>query len=78
MMKRCYVCSTCSRRVDLGPSEIPCDTLKGWYVITGFKGLETVERHNFCCLSCMYKWVENAVPKVPDIFIDSLKDEEES
>ncbi len=59
----------------MGRGELPCDVLHGWLMVSCLKGPESIERYSFCSLGCLQKWVDIQMPVVPDIFIESLGEE---
>jgi hypothetical protein len=77
MPGRCSVCSSCGVRVELGQGELPCEVLRGWFIVSQLRGSESIERHSFCSISCLKKWAETESPQVPEIFIRSLDEEDQ-
>ncbi|MEE8205219.1 MAG: hypothetical protein V3T68_04115 [Dehalococcoidales bacterium] len=75
MANRCCVCHTCSRKVEFNAKELPCEVLRGWLVVSHLKGVEAIDQHSFCSLSCLKRWVDSQAPAVPEVFIRSLDDE---
>ena len=76
MPGRCSVCSLCGVRVELAKHELPCEVLRGWLIVSRLKGPEAIERHSFCSTDCLKKWLEAESPKVPEIFIRSIDEED--
>jgi hypothetical protein len=74
-MRRSYVCHTCEKKSELIVEEPPCRILSGWLAVSYWKGMESVDHYSFCSLRCLQSWVDSQVPKVPDVFIRSLEDE---
>ena len=75
MVKRCWVCHSCGRKAEIGPEELPCEVLRGWLIVSNWKGLESVDHYSFCSLSCLQRWVDSQVPRVPEVFLKSLGEE---
>lgn len=74
MVKRRCICQTCGCKVEFGQKELPCEVLRGWLVISHLKGIEAIDQHSFCSLSCLQRWVDSQVPTVPEVFIKSLEE----
>ena len=74
MVKRRCICQTCGRKVEFEQKELPCEVLRGWLVISHLKGIEAIDQHSFCSLSCLQRWVDSQVPTVPEVFIKSLEE----
>ena len=67
-------CYSCGKGVECFPGEPPCEVLKGWLIISSWKGPGSVERYNFCSFSCLKSWADAQVPKIPQVFLDSFKE----
>jgi len=76
MPSRSCVCHICGRRVDFSGQEVPCEVLRGWLMVSHLKGVEQIDHHGFCSLSCLQRWVDSLAPQVPQVFIESLEEEE--
>ena len=50
-------------------------SLTGWITVAQWKGAESVGQFNFCSFGCLQRWVENRLPKIPDVFLDALQEE---
>jgi hypothetical protein len=61
--------------VELGEGEVPCDVLHGWLMLSCLKGAETVDRYSFCSFVCLKLWVDEQLPRVPEVFLESLDEE---
>lgn len=70
-----FSCHSCGIRAECFSGEPPCEVLKGWLTVSCWKGLGFVEHHNFCSFSCLKSWVEAQVPKIPNVFLESFKDD---
>jgi hypothetical protein len=73
--KNCFSCHSCGKRVECIPGELPCEILKGWLTVSSWQGPGKVERYSFCSFSCLESWVETRAPKVPQVFLDSFKED---
>ncbi len=77
MQKRYSICHFCGRKVEFGMEEPPCKVLSGWLAVSHWKGLESVEQYSFCSFSCLQKWVDAIVPRIPEVFLKSLDEKDE-
>jgi hypothetical protein len=77
MPERYFICSSCGRRLDFTPKERPCEVLCGWLTVSQWKGLGAVEHYNFCSFTCLKRWVDTQVPKVPAVFLKALEEGED-
>ena len=75
MEKGCLICCSCGKEVKLASEEPPCKVLSGWLMVCHWGGLKSVERYNFCSLSCLRRWVDTRVPEIPEVFLKSLGEE---
>jgi len=71
-----FSCQSCGKRVEYVRGEPPCEMLKGWLTVSYWKGSGSVEHYHFCSLSCLMSWVNAQVPRVPDVFLESFKEDE--
>ena len=71
--KRCE-CHSCGRKAEVSEEELPCEVLRGWLTVSNWKGLESVDHYSFCSLSCLQRWVDSQVPRVPEVFLKSLEE----
>ena len=69
-------CHSCGKGVGCASEEPPCEVLKGWLTVSCWKGLGSVEHYNFCSLSCLKSWADAQVSKVPEVFLESFKEDE--
>ena len=76
MAKRYFTCHSCSKRVEIFPDERPCEAISGWIAVAQWKGVEAVEHYNFCSFTCLKRWVDAQVPKIPKVYLEAFKDEE--
>jgi len=75
MVDRQVVCSGCGQKVEFSSEEFPCQVLNGWLTLSQWKGLGSVEHHNFCCITCLKKWAKARVPEIPKVFLESFNGE---
>jgi len=71
-----FTCHSCGKEMEGTPKNPPCKELKGWLTISYWKGLGSVEHYNFCSFSCLKSWVDAQIPRVPQIFLESFKEDE--
>lgn len=76
MVERDVSCSGCGDKVEFSSKEPPCKALDGWFMLSQWEGLGSVEQYHFCSLACLKKWVETRTPKIPKVFLESFTDEE--
>lgn len=77
MVKRYSICYSCGKRVEYPWGEPPCKALSGWLRVSYWKGLESVDHYDFCSFSCLQRWVDTQVPKIPDVFLESFGEEKD-
>ena len=84
MKKKSYaVCHGCGKKAEYTecsvkwapPEDARCDTLKGWLSVYHWKGLGAVDHYDFCSFTCLQKWAEVQVPKVPKTFLEAFHGE---
>lgn len=75
MQKGYFICHSCGRKVELATEEPPCRVLGGWIMISQWKGLESVDHYSFCSFTCLQRWVDTQVPRIPEVFLKSLEEE---
>jgi hypothetical protein len=56
---------------------MPCEVLRGWFIISHLKGVESVEQKNYCSLDCLKRWLDSEFPDVPEVFLKSMEDQTE-
>ncbi len=66
--------SECSERC-APPDDARCEVLHGWLSVSHWKGMGAVEHYDFCSFTCLQKWVEAQVPKIPETFLKAFQDE---
>ncbi len=74
--KKHLTCNSCGEGVECSPGEPPCEVLKGWFTVSQWEGPGAVSHYYFCSLSCLKSWVNNRVPKVPQVFLKSFGEDE--
>ena len=72
-----FSCHFCGQVVECSSEAPPCEALKDWLTVSRWKGSGSVERYNFCSVSCLKSWVDARLPRVPEIFIEPF-DEDKS
>ena len=77
MTKRHSVCHSCGKEVEFGSEEPPCKALDGWLTISCWKGEGSVNHYSFCSFLCLQRWVDDQIPRVPEVFLKSLEDKSE-
>lgn len=83
VVKKYSVCESCGRRVtytecsETGalPEDPKCTALQGWLTISQWQGLEAVDRYDFCSFTCLQKWLNKKVPKIPEAFLKAFDNE---
>ena len=75
MKKGCATCHSCGKKVELTLGEPPCKVLSGWLTVSHWKGLESVDQYIFCSFSCLQRWVDTQLPRIPEVFLKSLGEE---
>ncbi len=75
MEEKTVVCCSCGRRVELPTEEAPCEVLQGWITASYFKGLGSVEHHDFCSFTCLKRWTEAQAPEIPEVFLESFTED---
>lgn len=74
MQQGYLICPSCGKSVEFSPEERPCEVLRGWLMVTQWKGLGAVEHYNFCSLTCLKRWADTQVPQVPEVFSKSFEE----
>jgi len=74
MPKGHFICHSCSEIVEFSPEERPCEVLSGWLTVAHWKGFGAVEHYNFCSFTCLKRWVDAQVPKIPEVFLKSFEE----
>ncbi len=77
------VCQSCGKKVRYSecsgrsatPEDARCKILSGWLSVSHWKGIGTVERYDFCSFTCLQRWVEGKVPRVPEAFLKAFRQE---
>jgi len=84
MQKKSYaICQGCGKRAEYSdcterptpPQDARCKVLQGWLSVSQWKGIGLVDHYDFCSLTCLQKWVEAQVPKIPKTFLKAFQDE---
>ena len=77
MPKGYFVCHSCGKMVEYDAGERPCEVFSGWLTVSQWKGLGIVEHCNFCSFSCLRRWVDIQIPKIPEIFLKAFETEKD-
>ena len=77
MPQKHFICHSCGKRVDFSPEERLCEVLSGWLTASHWKGLGVVEHYNFCSFTCLKRWVDAQVPKIPEVFLKAFEEGKE-
>ena len=84
MQKKGYaICQCCGKRAEYAecsergapPENARCKVLHGWLTVSHWKGIGSVDHYDFCSFSCLQKWVEAHVPRVPKTFLEAFQGE---
>lgn len=76
MDKGHFICHSCGKEEKVNIEKPPCETLKGWIMATNWKDYEAVDQFAFCSFSCLKRWVDSNVTKIPDVFIRSFEEKD--
>ncbi len=74
--KKYAVCQSCGKRVLYNecsekcapPEDARCKVLTGWLSVSCWKGMGAVDYYDFCSVTCLQRWVDSNLPKVPETF----------
>lgn len=80
-VRKMAICYSCGKRVaytpccerEALPEDARCNVLGGWLTVTRWKGKGSVDQYDFCSFSCLQKWVEAQIPKIPETFLDAFQ-----
>ena len=84
MRKRDYaICQSCGKKVGYTdcsarcapPEDARCKVLSSWLSVSHWKGKGAVDHYDFCSVTCLQKWVEAQVPRVPNTFLEAFQGE---
>jgi len=84
MRKRNYaICHSCGKKMEYAdcsdrrapPENARCEVLKSWLTVSHWKGMYSVDHYDFCSFSCLQRWVESQIPKVPEVFLKAFEEE---
>lgn len=81
--KRTSICYSCGKKVEytecsdrgVPPEDPRCRALSGWLTVSQWKGMESVDHYDSCSFSCLQRWVEVQVPRIPDTFLEAFREE---
>ena len=77
------ICQSCGKKAEYvecsergaPPDDARCMVLRGWLSVSHWKGMGTVDGYDFCSFTCLQKWVEAKVPKIPKTFFEAFQAE---
>lgn len=80
-MRRTATCDSCGKKVEytscsereVVPEYARCNVLRGWLMVTRWKGLAQADQYLFCSFECLSRWVETQVPQIPKTFLDAFQ-----
>ncbi len=75
MQKEYFTCHSCGKKAEIVPEEPPCIVLRDWLMISHWKEPGSVGHYSFCSFTCLQRWVDAQVPKIPRVFLKSLGEE---
>lgn len=75
------VCRSCDKTVGYTeclergePTETArCNVLTGWLSVSHWRGMEATDYHDFCSFTCLQKWVDSKIPKIPETFLKAFE-----
>ena len=73
--KMVFSCHSCSKEVECSSGRRPCEEFRGWLTVSHWKGLGSVEHYNFCSFGCLKSWVDTHIPRVPEVFLKSFRED---
>ena len=68
-------CHFCGNEVEYYQGEPPCEALKGWLSVSHWEGLGAVSSYDFCSFDCLRSWVDAQIPRVPEVFLESFRED---
>ena len=71
-----FTCHSCGSEVEGAPEKPPCEVLKDWITVSHWKGVGVISRYSFCSFSCLKSWADAQVPRIPEVFLKSLGEDE--
>lgn len=75
MRKGHFSCCTCGEKVEFSTEEPPCEALRGWLVLSHWKGLRSVDHCYFCSFTCLKRWADAQAPEIPEAFLKAFREE---
>ena len=76
MEERRLICSSCRKEQGVLAKDLPCEVLSGWLTVCQWEGLGAVKHYNLCSFTCLKRWVETQVPRIPKVFLEAIGDED--
>lgn len=74
MPKGYFICYSCGKKMEYASQKPPCEVLTGWLTVSQWKGLGAVEHRNFCSFTCLKRWADAQVPKIPKVFLKAFEE----
>lgn len=82
--KKDATCYTCGTKVEFtpcpgrkgAPEDAACQVLHGWLTIHHWTGVGAIDQYDFCSFTCLQRWVEAQVPKIPSTFLKAFTEED--
>ena len=76
-------CLTCGKTAEFEactqkcaqPEDARCIVLEGWLSVAYWRGRMEAERYDFCSFTCLQKWVDGKVPRVPESFFKAFNED---
>lgn len=80
-VRKMAICYSCGKRAEYTPcyergtslEDTRCNVLIGWLTVSRWKGKGSVDQYDFCSISCLQKWVEAQMPRIPKTFLDAFQ-----
>jgi hypothetical protein len=72
MLEGTIMCHSCGREMEHMVGKLPCEELTGWFMVSYWKGRESIEHYSFCSADCLRDWLRDQSTKVPDAFLKSF------
>lgn len=82
-IRKTATCHSCGQKVAYTvcgesqtlPEDTRCKVLDGWFTVSQWHGIRSIETYDFCSLTCLQKWVGTQVPQVPKTFLEAFQEE---
>ena len=77
-VERNFSCVSCNKETRCLRGEPLSKGLKGWITLAYWRERGQVTHYAFCSFSCMKSWLDSTVPSIPQVFLESFGEEENS